>query len=186
MRIFDGFKKKNKQQSVERVENSLLEIIKIVSFKNDGIIKQAQECIENTSENYKEHREDFEARGLSVKDESSFLQWIGCIDLLINNEFVCECDWKEEKDEFVFQISSLQGIDTLALEIDSEWFDQSQTIPNWCGILDNKWIKSNCVVAAFDIDSDSYVMFPCRREDIERLSCLAEGFGYRIDFAKNM
>lgn len=120
MGILDGFKKKNKQQSVECAGNSLLEIIKIVSFQNDGILKQAQECIENTSGYYKDHREDFEARGLSVKDELSFLQWIGCIALLINNEFACECDWKEEKD------------------------------------------------------------------DIGRLSSLAEGFGYRIDFAKNM
>ena len=140
MGIFDGFKKKNKQQSVERVENGLLEIIKIVSFQNTGILKQAQECIENTSGYYKDHIEDFESRGLSMEDEISFLQWIGCIDLLLNNEFVCECDWKE----------------------------------------------SNCVVAAFDIDSDSYVMFPCKKDDIERLSELAEGFGYRIDLAKNM
>ena len=186
MGILDNFKKKNKQQSVECAGNGLLEIIKIASLQNDEILRQAQECIENTSEYYKDHREDFEARGLFVKDELSFLQWIGCIDLLINNEFACECDWKEERDEFVFQISFLQGIDTLALEIDSEWFDQNQAIPEWCEILDEKWKKSNCVVAAFDIDSDSYVMFPCRKDDIKKLSELAEGFGYRIGYAKDM
>ena len=186
MGILDGFKKENKQQSEGRVENNLLEIIKIVSFQNTEILKLAQECIESTSKYYEDHEEDFENRGLSMEDELDFLQWIGCIDLLINNEFACECDWKEEKDEFVSQISSLQGIETLSLEIDSKWFDQSQAIPDWCEILDNKWKESNCVVAAFDIDSDSYVMFPCKKDDIERLSVLAEGFGYRIDFAKHM
>ena len=186
MGILDGFKKKNKQQSVERTGNNLLETIKIVSFQNTEILKQAEECVENTREYYKNHRDDFEARGLSMENELSFLQWIGCIDLLINNEFACECDWKEERDEFVFQISSLRGIASLALEIDSEWFDQSLAIPEWCEILDEKWKKSNCVMAAFDIDSDSYVMFPCRKDDIGRLSELAEGFGYRIDLARNM
>ena len=49
-----------------------------------------------------------------------------------------------------------------------------------------KWGKLNGVIGAFDIDSDSYVMFICKKEDLEILMVLAEKFGYRIDYAKNM
>lgn len=46
--------------------------------------------------------------------------------------------------------------------------------------------KSKSIVAVFDIDSDSYVLFLCKRTDIKTLSALAEKFGYRMDYAKNM
>ena len=48
----DDLKKETKQQSVERVENNLFEIIKIVSFQNTEILKLTQECIENTGKYY--------------------------------------------------------------------------------------------------------------------------------------
>lgn len=188
MRILDKFKKKNEQESQteKNVDNDLLEIIKIISCNNADILASAQECVDNIAQYYKNHIEDYEDRGISSDEEASFLRWIGCIDLLINSKIVCECDWKEEKSGFVSGISSLRGIVSLALKVDSRWFDEEQEIPQWCEILDEKWKNSDCVVAAFDIDSDSYVMFPCKITDIKKLSELADGVGYRIDYAKNM
>lgn len=167
-------------------DNDLLEIVKIVSSGNAEIMESARQCVENTADYYNTHIDDYQDRWLSDEEETSLLQWIGCIDLLINNKYVCECDWKEEMNEFVFAISSLQGIASLSLHIDSKWLDEEQSIPQWCETFDDKWEKSNCVVAAFDINSDSYVMFPCKKDEIETLSRLAKHFGYRIDYAKNM
>lgn len=185
MGLFDKWKGK-KETGENHLEHDLLKIIRIVSSDNAVILKSAQECVEHTIDYYNNHRNAYEDRGMSIEDETTFLQWIGCIDLLIDNKMVCECDWKESKEEFVCEISALKGISSLALQIDSKWFEAEQDIPRWCETLDEKWEKSRCVMAAFDIDSDSYVMFPCKSDDIEILSDLAERFGYRIDFAKNM
>lgn len=188
MEKFENSKKTNAQPlSADHVNNDLLEIVKIVSCQDAEIMESAKQCVENTEDYYNDHIDDYQDRWLSYEDEeTSFLQWIGCIDLLLNNNYVCECDWKEEEAEFVYAISSLQGIASLSLEIDSKWFDEEQSIPDWCETLDNKWETANCVMAAFDIDSDSYVMFPCKKDDLETLSSLAKHFGYRIDYAKYM
>ena len=89
-------------------------------------------------------------------------------------------------DEFVSQVTALRGMKLLSLKINSKWFDEEEDIPKWCEALDEKWKKSKSAAAAFDIDSDSYVIFLCKKADIETLSVLAEKFGYRIDYAKNM
>lgn len=172
-----------KLQTEKHFDNALLEIVRIVSFNNTGILKSAQDCVDNTMEYYKDHMADYEERGMSGEDKISFLQWIGCIDLLIRENYVCECDWKEEKEEFISKISLLHGIDLLSLNTDSKWFKDKQGVPQWCKKIDKKWAKSNCVIAAFDIDSDSYVMFPCTITDIGVLAALADKFGYRIDHA---
>lgn len=187
MGIFDKFKKKNtKPQQAGHTDNDLLEIVNIVSSGDDKILESAGQCIENTAEYYNDHIDNYQSRGLSDTDETPFLQWIGCIDLLIKNHYVCECDWKEDKGEFLYAVNSLRQISALSLEIDSKWLDEAQSVPQWCETLEEKWKKSDCVMAAFDIDSDSYVMFPCKKEELETLSELAAHLGCRIDHVKNM
>lgn len=188
MRLFDKCKKEKIQNLVteKHYDNELMESVKIVSFNNEEVLKFAQNCIENTMEYYQNHTTDYEERGVSNQEELAFLQWIGCVDLLKNYGYVCECDWKEAKEEFVSQISTLKGMQALALKINSKWLAEEEDVTRWCEKLDEKWEKSKGVIGAFDIDSDSYVMFICKREDLEILAALAEKFGYRIDYAKNM
>lgn len=38
----------------------------------------------------------------------------------------------------------------------------------WCKILDEKWAEYGFCVGAIDIDSDSYVMFFCKREILKK------------------
>lgn len=188
MSLFHKFQKgKNqKMQTAKHFDHELLEIVRIVSFDDEEIFESAQNCINHTMEYYQDHTMDYEERGLSSEEEKTFLQWIGCIDLLIGKNYVCECDWKETMDEFVSQVTALRGMKLLSLKINSKWFDEEEDIPKWCEALDEKWKKSKSAAAAFDIDSDSYVIFLCKKADIETLSVLAEKFGYRIDYAKNM
>lgn len=64
-----------------------------------------------------------------------------CVDILMNYGYVCECDWKETKEEFLFQISALKGMRSLMLNIKNKWLDEKQDIPVWCTVLDEKWKK---------------------------------------------
>lgn len=187
MGIFDKFKKKSVQpMQAEHLDDCLLDIVKIVSFDNAEIFEQARQCVENTAEYYDSHVSYYQERGISGEEEISLLKWIGCIDILINYGYVCECDYKEEKEDFISAVSALKGIDALQVNIEESLLDEKQSVPQWCETLDEKWKASGCVLAAFDIDSDSYVMFPCRRDKLEKLSRLAQGFGRRIDLAENM
>ena len=53
-------------------------------------------------------------------------------------------------------------------------------------ILDDKWRKQGIGIYAFDIDSDSYVLFPCKTQEFSKLRAYAKQLGFRIDYAKNM
>ena len=64
--------------------------------------------MKNTEKYYQYHMEDYEARGMSLKDSQASLQWIGSIDLLIRHQFACECDWCEELSGFLLQFQILK------------------------------------------------------------------------------
>lgn len=185
MGIFDKSKKK-KAQSAQYDEKALMEIVRIVSADDAKVMSSARKYIKSTIKKTQMAVKMLVDRLLSEETKISDLQWLGCINVLIDKHYVCECDWKEEKEDFVHAVSSLKGMSALNLEIDGEWFDEKQAIPQWCEILDEKWKSSGCVMAAFDIDSDSYVMFPCEKVEFEKLKGLAESFGHRIDQAKKM
>lgn len=51
-------------------------------------------------------------------------------------------------------------------------------------ILDDKWRKQGIGIYAFDIDSDSYVLFPCKTQEFSKLRAYAKQLGFRIDYAK--
>ena len=40
-------------------------------------------------------------------------------------------------------------------------------------------------LAGIDIESDSYVLFPCKIDKMNELETLAKAVSYRIDYAKN-
>lgn len=188
MSILDKIKGRKKQipQEKSSYDNCLLEIVRIVSFDDRKVLHQAEKCVANVKDYYREHLNEYEERGINPDEDDSFLQWIGCVDLLIQNHYVWECDWKEEKDVFFSEILHLKEKATPNLNLRSEWLNERWTVPQWCEKLDREWYKEKYVMAAFNIDSDSYVLFVCDVETLGRLTVLAEDFGYQIDFGKNM
>lgn len=185
MGFFDRFRRGSVEQPVrepEQIENELLEIVRIVSFGDEEILEKAREYIENTEGYCRKYSEDF----VSMEEDVSLIRWNRCIDLLISHEDACVCDWKAEAEDFFFAVSSLRRIRYLSLKISEKWFQKELSVDKWCEVLDEKWKKQDCVMAAFDMDSDFYVMFPCRKNDFIRLSELADRTGQRIDLAGNM
>lgn len=95
-----------------------------------------------------------------------------------------ELDWKEEREEVVQQMKMLS--DKHHLELRAEWLNEEGDIPTWCSILDEKWSDQGFCAAAMDIDSDSYVLFVCTRETLEKVAALGKEVHHRFDLAKNM
>ena len=72
------------------------------------------------------------------------------------------------------------------LQMEDDWFDEEDTITNWCSILDRRWEIEGFCVGGIDIDSDSYVLFICEVETLKELTKWSNRIDQRIDHAKNL
>lgn len=50
------------------------------------------------------------------------------VDILIENLYVCERDWKDELDDFIYFVRELKEMKTKALPLEVEWFNESGNI----------------------------------------------------------
>ena len=99
------------------------------------------------------------------------------MDILEPYEYVCELDWKDAKEEFLYFLEHLKGMKRLGLELQEDWFSEEDDISIWSRILDEKWKPQQCCLACIDINSDSYVLFPCGLAEAEQLKTLAAQLG---------
>lgn len=53
-------------------------------------------------------------------------------------------------------------------------------------IIDEQWKPLGMCLAGIDIESDCYVMFPCKNDKLNELKNLAGIVSCRIDYAKNI
>ncbi|WP_160323650.1 DUF6630 family protein [Defluviitalea phaphyphila] len=113
------------------------------------------------------------------------MRWISLVSILEKNNYVCERDWKDEKEDFIYFVENLVGMKKYNVHIDPDWLNEDDFIPQWCQILDDKWKSQGVCMADFDIGSDSYVLFPCKTADLKLLQDYAAQIGERIDFAKD-
>ena len=159
----------------------LLEIAQIVSHGDEAVLSELTRCLTDQDVYFSAHQERYEERGIESDAEPEQIRWLGLVDILEENNYVCERDWKDEKEDFVYFFSNLSGVKRLKLEVDPDWLDESGDIEAWCRILDEKWAGQQCCAAAINIDSDSYVLFACTLEDLARLEPLAQVTDYSIE-----
>lgn len=168
----------------------LLEIAMCISQEDGAVIKAVEQCLSDMDAYFAEHVEDFEDRGFEEEEleevDQQELQWIALADSLINYVYCCELDWKCDKEEFADCVKELQGMEIYDLTLEEDWLEEDADVTEWCAVLDEKWLEKGFCMAALDIDSDSYVIFPLLESDLEKLMELAEQIGGRIALAKEM
>ena len=177
MTLLNKFKKK---------PDPIVEIDRIITQNDSEVISQAALCSTDAKKYFSENLISYENRGIDGTTDESTLKWIGLVDILINANYLCERDWKDEKPDFIFFLQNLNTTKALHLKIDEQQLDDSGDIPHWCDTLDTLWAQQGACIAAFDIDSDSYVLFPCKTTDLQALKQYAAQTNHRIDLAKNM
>lgn len=192
MGIFDKWKakadKKNNQQQkdVELSKNqTYLEIGEIVSDHNIEIIKVISECVSNPQDYFIKNIEQYGERGIENGD-IEIIRWIGLVDCIVKHNYACEIDWKEEASELINSIKDLNGTKKQSLTLKEEWFDEECEVTDCCSIIDNMWEKQEFCIGSFDINSDSYIVFPIKINDFIILEKYAKQIGQRIALAKNM
>lgn len=188
MGLFDLFGKGNKKDSEISTEETVLTIARIVSDNDANIMDNIKACMEDTEAYFENHGDSFEERGFDEFEDEEIeeIRWIALVDALESNQYVCERDWKDELEDFLYFVGELKGVKSKELTLNSEWFDEDDDISVWCTILDKRWEAKGVCMAAIDINSDSYVLFPCEIDELDRLGKLAESIDSRIDYAKNM
>ena len=159
----------------------ILEIAQIISDGDEAVLAEVSTCLADTDVFYAAHQARYQERCVDAGAEPEQIRWLGLVDTLEEYGYVCERDWKDEKEDFVYFFSSLPGVKRLGLEINPDWLDEQGDIAAWCGVLNGKWAARHCCAAAIGIDSDSYVLFACTLEDLARLARLAESTDYVIE-----
>lgn len=172
-----------KNMVVEEEASSYKSIAELVTGDTE-MLGKLTECFHSPRKYYHEHAEQYEERGFEGNESEEQIRWIGLADEMIACGAAVELDWKTDKEEFLEWIKELAKRPQLLVKDD--WLKEDGDIPVWCATLDEKWAGTGFCVAAMDIDSDSYVIFICKKEALEQLKALSEKINHRFEFAKNM
>lgn len=93
-----------------------------------------------------------------------------------------ELDRNTEREDFLYELESL--VKKYKLPLQDEWLKEDGDIPLWAQTLDQEWESRGFCLAAMDIDSDSYVLFPCQVRGLSSLITLSQKVNQRFDYAK--
>ena len=143
-------------------------------------MEEVAACAADTAGFFAAHRERYEERCMDEDRDPRDIRWIGLVDILEAHNHVCERDWKDEKPDFLYFLQHLRGMERLGLTVQEDWLDEDGDIPAWCEVIAERWKPQGCRVGTIGIDSDSYVLFPCQCDELERLSALAAQLGQCI------
>lgn len=160
-------------------EYSVKDITDIIASGDDTIAHIVEEMVSDPIDYYDNNSVAFEDRSIDREDEDGIM-WIGMVELLLEHRYVCELDYKEEAEEFAASVKTLKGIERLGLTLDGIIFDPEESIPNWCDVLDRNWKNKACCMGFIDIDSDSYVLFPCTIPELYDLQSISFGMEHWI------
>lgn len=158
------------------------EIARIISGGDAVVMKEIKDLTEDTKGYFAAHKDRYNERGIDAFDSgrSNELLWLGMVDILAGNHYVCERDCGDEKEDFVYFLGSLKGVSGEKLPLDPEELDEDGELEEWCGIISASWESAGYHVGCIDIESDSYVLFPAKTAELDELRGLAEQMGYRI------
>ncbi len=157
------------------LKNIIIDISKVISHNDTEVINEINNIM-NKKDNYIKNNE----RGIDENCDDSTLFWLIMVDILEKYNYVCESDWKDESEDFIYSISNLKTFD---LDVNNDIFNEDESIIEWCKIIDSR-CEPKCI-GCIDIDSDSYVLFVSNNDEINELKRLAREISKKIEYAKN-
>lgn len=157
-----------------------LEIIRCLSDRETT--EHFYACTTSPETWYHAHVCDYESRSIPPTAGHDIIIWIGMADYLLTNGIAAELDYAAELTEFLDVLHQLASTQI----IDETWFDESDSVPEWCAKLNTEWKNTDTCVGAVDIDSDSYVLFVTSCSTLIQLQILAKSVNRRIDLAHQL
>lgn len=146
---------------------------------NEAVRSNLDSCLASP-EKYLEEHEDmcWECGFDEPKPEDDFFWTSMIIELAEVGDILC-LDWKEYFEEFYVQMEELAN--KFGLEISEDMFDEEKRFESWCAALNTKWKPQGMCVAAIDPEEESYRLFICSFENLEKLRQLGKKVNKRID-----
>ena len=169
-----------------KIGQCLEEIARIIAPGDEEAWQAVRACANDPEAFFAAHCITFDERCIDDASDRDKIRWLGLVDILEERGHVCERDWKEEKVDFLYFVGQLSGIAQSGLSLDAAWLEEEGDIPAWCAVIDAHWKEAGAGMACIDIDSDSYVLFPCQTAAREKLEHLAAKIGHRIAPARDM
>lgn len=183
MSFLNKWKKKEKSDLPDSNVSNYRNIIDLFEVDVDTRTLLEQ-CIKNPGGFYQEYADQYEERGLEDSADDDTIIWLGMVDSFIEAGKLFEFDYSVELDDFIYGMGEI--IPGNSLRIDENQLDGDSDITEWSKFLSEQWSDEGYVIAAMDIDSDSYCIFISARETFDKLVMEAEKTGHRIDLAQNM
>jgi len=140
--------------------NVYLEFAKLISLDDEKVLSEVKELITHTDAFISKNKEFYENRGIDLgKWKRPRLIWMGFADILINNGFAEEFDWKCELECFESLLAELKSFKAYALNLPSLTEDKND-VYEWIKTINTIWQEQGFCLMQMYIDSDSYVIFP--------------------------
>ena len=98
--------------------NVYLEFAKLISLDDEKVLSEVKELITRTDAFISKNKEFYENRGIDLgKWKRPRLIWMGFADILINNGFAEEFDWKCELECFESLLAEIKSFKVYDLEL---------------------------------------------------------------------
>ena len=149
--------------------NVYLEFAKLISLDDEKVLSEVKELITHTDAFISKNKEFYENRGIDLgKWKRPRLIWMGFADILINNGFAEEFDWKCELECFESLLAELKSFKAYDLELPPLTEDKND-VYEWIKTINTIWQEQGFCLMQMYIDSDSYVIFPIEASKTEFL-----------------
>lgn len=170
------------------MKEAYVEIARIISENDSEVVGLIEEALQNPYEFYNKHCEDELLGELLYSidiEEVNPKELMGDILLIVleSKNYLCFRDWKDELEDFVFFVGDMVTAKKHKLnpeEMPIE-FDEEKDIAVWIYQINNHLKNSPFILAAIDIDSDSYQLTYIKREDFAHLGELIKQIGFELD-----
>ena len=186
MSIFDNFSYGDDDSMLdESVIEGYEKLIDLLEL-NPKVTITLKKCVHNPYAYYRRHKKYYEERGFEDEediDEEEII-WIGIVDTLIKNKMVFEFDWKTDLETFRYGMGIL--CEKFGLTIEDQELNEKDNLTVWAKILNERFLEKGYVIAAMDIESDSYCVFLTTKSKYDQLVDAADEAEHRIDLAQKM
>lgn len=171
-------KKINKpKQSLKEI---YLQFAQIISDNDDAVLDKVRSLFEQTPTFLATHQHYYDERGINPEQISQeALYWIGFADILITHHYAAEFDWKAELADFEYFLQNLQGFQSFPM-IDFPVLDASGAVHLWIEQINTHWQNQPLVLMQQDIDSDSHIVFPIKKEHMAFLKTTSQQIGQKF------
>ncbi len=175
-----GGRKAEKEKSYANINNMwIIRIAVIISGEDRETVEEISEMVSDIGAYFNAHSGDFSKRGVSYRNDSGVLLWVGLADCLLRRGFVCELDEKWDKNDFLAGVRQIHGFGTYLIPLKEKWLNENGDVFTWCKALDGQWRKMKICLSALDVGG-SYLIFPVSMEGYEKLTRLADQIGRRV------